>query len=167
MDASSEGTDGFARRRRAWLAAASPDPDWLVAESCVSPALSPDGNTLAVISDRDGAPKIWLIPISQPDPGVRLDTGEDYVRAVSWSPDGEWLCLTTAPSGGERTVVRALRPDGSDARIIAGTPAGVASIGPWIPGGHVVGVAESDVADAATLTGLRGGCVFRPPARAG
>ena len=35
-------------------------------------------------------------------------------------------------------MVCALRPDGSDARVIAGSPACVASIGPWEPGGHIV-----------------------------
>lgn len=104
-----------------------------------------------MVSDRDGTPRVWLSPVTQPGPPVRLDTGEDYVREVSWSPDGEWLCLTTAPGGGERTVVRALRPDGSDARVLAGTPAGMASIGRWQPGGHIVGLAESSATDPATL----------------
>ncbi len=165
MDAASPEKDyeagGFTRRRRARLATERPGLDWLAAETCTSPALSPDGSTLAVISDRDGMPRVWLIPLApgpmtQPDltqPGqpVRLDTGEDYVREVGWSPDGEWLCLTTAPGGGERTLVRALHPDGSDARVVAGSPAGVASIGRWQPGGHIVGLAESSVTDPATL----------------
>ncbi|MGH3778903.1 MAG: WD40 repeat domain-containing protein, partial [Pseudonocardiaceae bacterium] len=142
---------GFARRRRARLAAELSGLDWLAAETCTSPALSPGGSTLAVVSDRDGAPRVWLSPLSQPRPPVRLDTGEDYVRVVSWSPDGEWLCLTTAAGGGERTLVRALRPDGSDARVVAGTPAGVASIGCWQPGGHIVGLAQSSVTEPATL----------------
>ncbi len=143
--------DGFARRRRARLAAELPGLDWLAGETCTSPALSPDGSTLALVSDRDGTPRVWLSPLAQPGTPVRLDTGDDYVRVVSWSPDGEWLCLTTAPGGGERTVVRALHPDGSDARIVAGTPAGMATIGCWQPGGHVVGLVESDVTDPAVL----------------
>ena len=142
---------GVTRGRRARLFAELPGLDWLAAETCTSPALSPDGSTLAVVSDRDGTPRVWLSPLAQAGPPVRLDTGEDYVRAVSWSPDGEWLCLTTAPSGGERTLVRALHPDGSGARVVAGTPARMASIGPWQPGGHVVGVAESSVGDPARL----------------
>ncbi|MGH3835504.1 MAG: prolyl oligopeptidase family serine peptidase [Pseudonocardiaceae bacterium] len=148
---SEEEATGFARRRRARLAAELSGLDWLAAETCTSPALSPGGSTLAVVSDRDGTPRVWLSSLSQPRPPVRLDTGEDYVRMVSWSPDGEWLCLKTAPGGGERTLVRALRPDGSDARVVAGTPAGMASIGCWQPGGHIVGLAESSGTDPATL----------------
>jgi dipeptidyl aminopeptidase/acylaminoacyl peptidase len=130
---------------------------WLVAETCTSPALSPDGSTLAVVSDRDGTPGIWLSPLTHASPlvypgrPVRLDTGEDYVRAVSWSPDGKWLCLTSSPGGGERTLVRALRPDGSAARVVGGTRNGMASIGRWQPGGHIVGLAETNGTDPATL----------------
>ncbi|MGH3787947.1 MAG: S9 family peptidase [Pseudonocardiaceae bacterium] len=152
MEAAGSGeASGFARRRLARLAAELPGLDWLAAESCTSPALSPNGSTLAVVSDRDGTPGVWLSPLTQPGLPVRLDTGEDYVRVVSWSPDGEWLCLTTAPGGGEHTLVRALHPDGSDARIVAGTPAGMAIMGCWQPGGHVVGLVESDVTDPAML----------------
>lgn len=148
---------GFTRRRRARLAAEVPGFDWLAAETCTSPALSPDGSTMAVVSDRDGTPRVWLSQLAQagsmgqPDQPVRLDTGEDYVRVVSWSPDGKWLCVTTAPAGGERTLVRALHPDGSGARVVAGAPGGVAWIGRWQPGGHIVGLAESSAADLARL----------------
>ncbi|MBV9143219.1 MAG: S9 family peptidase [Pseudonocardiales bacterium] len=125
--------------------------DWLAGETCTSPALSPDGRTLAVVSDRDGTPRVWLSPLAQPGPPVRLDTGEDYVRMVSWSPDGKWLCLMSAPGGGERTRVWALRPDGSEARVVAATPAGVALLGCWQPGGHVMGLVHSSVTGPATL----------------
>ncbi len=142
---------GFTRRQRARLTAGSAGPDWLVAQACTSPALSPDGSTLAVVSDHDGAPRAWLIPVTRAGSPVRLDTGEGYVGVVSWSPDGEWLCLTTAPGGSERTLVRALHPDGSGGRIVAGTPVGMASIGRWQPGGHVLGLAETSTSDPATL----------------
>ncbi|MFN2479034.1 MAG: prolyl oligopeptidase family serine peptidase [Pseudonocardiaceae bacterium] len=151
--ASFEQVSGFARHRSPRLAAELPGPDWLAADTCTSPALSPDANTLAVVSDRDGTPGVWLIPLDQTGPPVRLDTGGDYARMVSWSPDGEWLCLTTAPGGGERTLVRAMHPDGSDARIVAGNPTGVASISCWQPGGHIVGLVQSSVSDPATLDG--------------
>ena len=55
--ASFEETSGFARYRRTQLAAELPGLNWLAAETCTSPALSPDGSTLAVVSDRDGIPR--------------------------------------------------------------------------------------------------------------
>ncbi|HET9254353.1 MAG TPA: S9 family peptidase [Pseudonocardiaceae bacterium] len=134
----------FTQRRLARLVSSMPGVGWLAGETCTSPALSPDGRTLAVVSDRDGIPQVWLIPLARPGDPVRLDTGDDYVKALTWSPDGEWLCVMTAHGGGERTRVRALRPDGTDIRLIAGTSAGMAWIGRWQPGGHIVGVSESE-----------------------
>jgi hypothetical protein len=68
MNASYERASGFTWRRRARLAAQSPGLDWLAAETCISPTLSPDGSTLAVVSDRDGTPRVWLSPVTQPGP---------------------------------------------------------------------------------------------------
>jgi dipeptidyl aminopeptidase/acylaminoacyl peptidase len=149
--ASSGETSDFAGRRRARLAGELPGLGWLAAETCTSPALSPDGNTLAVVSDRDGAPRVWLVPLAQSGPPVPVDSGEGYVRMVIWSPDGEWLCMTVAPGGGERTLVRASHPDGSGARVVAATSAGMASISCWQPGGHTVGLAQSSASDPATM----------------
>lgn len=142
---------GFTRRRRLRQAARPPGHDWIAAETCTSPALSPDGSTLAVVSDRGGTPQVWLIPRTPAGPAVALDTGTDYVRAVSWSPDGSWLCVTTAAGGGEHTRVRALHPDGSQARVVAGGPGRMASTGPWQPGGHIVGLAETNGRDPASV----------------
>ena len=141
----------FARRRQARLASVASSVSWLAAETCTSPALSPDGSSLAVVSDRDGTPHVWLSLLAQPGEPMRLDTGDDFVRAVTWSPDGEWLCLTTAPGGCEHTRILAVRPDGTDARVIAGGPAGMAWIGRWQPGGHIVGLSESSVTEPTNL----------------
>ena len=54
--ASFEEAGGVARHRRARLAAEVTGVDRLAAETCTSPVLSPDGSTLAVISDRGGIP---------------------------------------------------------------------------------------------------------------
>ena len=142
----------FGRHRRARFISALPGLSWLAAETCISPVLSSDGDTLAVVSDRDGTPQVWLSPLARPGDPVRLDIGcDDYVRAVTWSPDGEWLCVLAAPGGCERMRIHALRPDGTDARIIAGTPTGMAWIGRWQPGGHIMGLSESSVTPPTNL----------------
>jgi hypothetical protein len=142
----------FADRRLAQRRAELGELAWLDAESCTSPALSPDGETLAYVSDRGGHPQLWLTPAGAGTKAARLvATGDDIVRAVGWSPDGAWLCLLTAPNGGERSRVRALRPDGSDQRIIAGTPNGAAMLGRWQAGGHMLGVAETNPLDPSIL----------------
>lgn len=113
----------------------------VAAPSCTSPALSPDGCTLAFVSDQDGVPALWLR--SEGGQSLRVDTGTDQVRAVSWSPDGQWLTCLLAPYGGERTRVLALRPDGTGARTLAGGANCAGMLGSWRPDGGSVGVTEA------------------------
>ena len=55
-----------------------------------SPALSPDGNMLAFVSDRSGTPQLWLkaFPDGQP---VQVTDGDLPASAPSWSPTGNAL----------------------------------------------------------------------------
>jgi len=131
-----------------------PVPAWLAAPSVTGGALSPDGQSLAFVSDRDGLPALWVGRLDRLDAPVRLDTGPDHVRQVSWSPDGRWLTCLLAPFGGEQTRVVALRPNGSEQRTLAGGPdgptgvgggtgGGAGTLGAWRPDGALVGVTEA------------------------
>ncbi|WP_248960603.1 S9 family peptidase [Sphaerisporangium perillae] len=75
-----------------------------------------------------------------------IDTGPEPVGDVLWSPDGEWLAVTVSPGGGEHTQVWAVRPDGTDRRLLAGpteTPAkGSAVFVRWTGQGSTLLVAE-------------------------
>ena len=75
---------------------------------------------------------------------LALQTGRDHVEAVSWSPDGDWIAVLGAP-GGEttRTRVWVVRPDGRDARRVAGVRSGTATFGPWLRSGAVLALSTS------------------------
>ena len=84
------------------------------------PALSPDGRTLAFVSDRGGAEALWT---SRPDGGdLRRIVGpfgeraNETVRLLepSWSPDGRRLAyrIERSASGALRTEVRVVGPEG-------------------------------------------------------
>jgi dipeptidyl aminopeptidase/acylaminoacyl peptidase len=96
-----------------------------------SPSLSPDGERVAYVSDRDGAPAVWIQRTVRGAAPVRVATGEDPVHEVRWSPDGEWLAVLVAPGGSPRTQVWLLRPDGSGLRRIAPEAPGATHLGPW------------------------------------
>ncbi len=60
----------------------------------VGPTWSPDGRQIAFVSDRTGAPQIYLM--NADGGGVRRLTFDGaYNTSPSWSPDGEWIAFET------------------------------------------------------------------------
>src|SRR5262245_33427966 len=59
-----------------------------------SPRFSPDGKSLAFLSDRDGTSQIWLLDLAggEPRKATSFPTGIDAFR---WSPDGRWFIVTS------------------------------------------------------------------------
>ena len=104
------------------------------------PTLSPDCTEMAFVSDRSGSPQIWVQPLDASRDPVMITLTGDPVTAVSWSADGGWLACALATDGGVRTQVWVVRPDGRDARLIAGGPEQHATLGPWTRSGHRVAV---------------------------
>jgi dipeptidyl aminopeptidase/acylaminoacyl peptidase len=93
-----------------------------------SPTPSPDGHYVAFVSDRTGEPAVWIEggELRQLRPlAARLGR----VTTVHWSPDGQWLAALIAAPGASRTEVWVVRPDGSDARLVAGQAPGTALLG--------------------------------------
>jgi len=105
------------------------------------PTVDPDCRRIAFVSDRSGTPCVWVddLPVAGAAPApVRLALSEDPVVGVSWSADGAWLAVCVATDGGVRTQVWVVRPDGSQARHLAGSRAQHAELGPWTRSGHRV-----------------------------
>ena len=67
------------------------------------PVFSPDGRSLAFISDRGGQEQPWILPLDGGEPRMATEIAGD-ARSVQWSPDGRQL-LIMAPSGIERLAV--------------------------------------------------------------
>jgi dipeptidyl aminopeptidase/acylaminoacyl peptidase len=95
-----------------------------------SVALAPHAERLAYVSDRDGAPRVWVRDLEQHSEYV-LDTGPAQVQSVSWSVFGDWLALLVAPVGSPRTEVWVVHPDGSDLHQIGTNRGGATILGPW------------------------------------
>jgi dipeptidyl aminopeptidase/acylaminoacyl peptidase len=110
---------------------------------CWAPTLMPDASRVAFVSDRRGTPELWVQALDSDEPASVLVFTDDPVLAVHWSPDGQWLACAVATGGGVRSQVWVIRPDGTDARLVAGSPDEHATLGPWLRRGHrlVVGLA--------------------------
>ncbi|WP_236832418.1 S9 family peptidase [Blastococcus sp. KM273128] len=103
------------------------------------PNMTPDARQVAFISDRSGTPQLWLQDVvldgAQP-PARHVPLSDDPVVSVRWAADSRWLACEVATDGGVRTAVWVVRPDGSDARRVAGGPDEHAELGPWTRSGH-------------------------------
>ncbi len=79
---------------------------------CWSPSFSPDGQSLAFISNLTGIPQIWVVSAQGgwPQPVTALN---DQISSVRWSPDGQWLAFRLAPGGGMNEQVYLIHPDGT------------------------------------------------------
>jgi dipeptidyl aminopeptidase/acylaminoacyl peptidase len=78
-----------------------------------SPSFSPDGKTVAFISNLNGIPQVWTIPANGGFPKL-VTAFDDPVGFVIWSPDGKWLGFNVAPGGGLNEQIYVSRPDGSE-----------------------------------------------------
>jgi dipeptidyl aminopeptidase/acylaminoacyl peptidase len=121
--------------------------------------MTPDATRVAFVSDRGGTPEVWVQDVDDPASARRIRFADPAIE-VSWSADSRWLAVKLATGGGVRTQVWLVRPDGSDARRIAGDASVHAVLGPWTRSGHRVVVtfpspepgreSESYLADPAT-----------------
>jgi dipeptidyl aminopeptidase/acylaminoacyl peptidase len=73
--------------------------------------LSPDGRTVAFVSDTTGAPELWTVPAAGGWP-VQLTNLNERVADVRWSPDGRWLVFTSDYGGDERRDLYRVMADG-------------------------------------------------------
>ncbi len=123
----------------AWQGVAGLARELVGAWGAWAPTQTHDGTRVAFVSDRRGTPELWVqnVPMpGQPEPEATvLPLSDDPVVSVHWSPDGQWLACSVATGGGVRTEVWVVRPDGRDARRVAGGSEH-AILGPWARAGH-------------------------------
>lgn len=112
-----------------------------------SASVAPDGARVAFVSDRTGEPRVW---IEGPEPGrLVMPAGvPPRVSTVAWSPDGAWLACEVAAAGASRRELWVVRPDGTDALLVAGDEGRTADLGDgswhgWTAGGRLM-VTESE-----------------------
>jgi dipeptidyl aminopeptidase/acylaminoacyl peptidase len=103
--------------------------------ACWSPSFSPDGETVAFISNMNGIPQIWTIPREGGWPTL-MTSLNDPIGSVAWSPSGKWLSFSMAPGGGMNQQIYIIRPDGSEIRLLTDGGNETNRLGNWTSDGR-------------------------------
>src|SRR4051794_8039218 len=114
------------------------------------PALSPEGDRIAYVTDRSGLPRLEVATLDQQTAPAVLSGPDEEVVSVAWSPDGAWLAYLVSPGGSICAELHMVRPDGSDHRVVAGAdPFATVFAGGWTrPGHYVCSIAAGNGPDA-------------------
>ena len=114
------------------------------------PALSPEGDRVAYVTDRSGIPRLEVATLDQRTPPAVGSGPDEEVVSVAWSPDGAWLAYQVSPGGSICAELHVVRPDGSDRRLLAGEdPRATVFAGSWTgPGTYVCSLAAGNGPDA-------------------
>ena len=114
------------------------------------PALSPQGDRVAYVTDRSGLPRLEVAVLGGDTLPAVLSGPAEEVVSVAWSPDGGWLAYLVSPGGSICAELHVVRPDGRDHRIVAGEdPRATVFAGGWTgPGHYACSIAAGDGPDA-------------------
>ena len=110
--------------------------------SASSPSFSPDGRTLAFVTNLGGLPQVWTVDAAGGYPQL-VTAFDDPVGFVEWSPAGEWLAFTLAPGGGMNEQVYLVRPDGTGLKRLTDGGKETNRLGPWADDGRTLAMGSN------------------------
>ncbi|MCR9246745.1 MAG: S41 family peptidase [bacterium] len=98
------------------------------------PSFSPDGKTVAFVSDRNGEEQIWLVDHLRQEPARQLTKGlSAMLYNLEWSPDGKWIAF-----GDKDGIIRICEVATGALTEIANEPRGQCRDYVWSPcSGHL------------------------------
>jgi dipeptidyl aminopeptidase/acylaminoacyl peptidase len=107
-----------------------------------SPTFSPDGTQLALVSDLNGIPQLWVMPTAGGWPRL-VTAGSDPVGGVQWSPTSDWLAFSVLPGGGLNSQIHVIRSDGTGMRRLTDGGKENNWLGDWTEDGKFLTMASN------------------------
>jgi dipeptidyl aminopeptidase/acylaminoacyl peptidase len=106
------------------------------------PSFSPDGQTIAFVSNVSGLPQVWTVPTAGGYPEL-VTAFDDPVDEVGWSPDGEWLALSLSPGGGMNSQVYLVKPGGTGPRLLTAGGKSNNWLSDWTRDGRAIAISSN------------------------
>lgn len=120
------------------------------------PAISPDGNRIAFVSDRSGNEELYLLSVADPSSVIQLTTDVAHDLSPSWSPDGSQIAFASDRDGD--FDIWTMNADGGDLRDVTQRSHGDDEEPAWSPDGTQI---------AAPRAGSRGSDIWIWPVAGG
>jgi dipeptidyl aminopeptidase/acylaminoacyl peptidase len=93
---------------------------YLNIKSASAPQFSPDGNSIAYLTNVSGTQQIWAVDLAGGKP-AQITNYDDNIGFFRWLPDGTML-FGKAKGGDENTQFFVMKADGSDVRALTNDP---------------------------------------------
>ena len=94
---------------------------YLNIKSASAPTFSPDGDSIAYLTNVTGTQQVWVVDLPNGKPR-QLTNYDDNVGFVKWLGDGSGLIFGKAKGGDENTQFYWMKPDGSGVRELTSEP---------------------------------------------
>jgi dipeptidyl aminopeptidase/acylaminoacyl peptidase len=106
---------------------------YLSIKSAYSPEFSPNGQSLAYLSDLTGVPQIWMTGLSGPPAPQQITLEEERVGFLSYARKSERIAFGVDRGGSERFQIHMLEGGGDSVVKLTDEPNVIHSWGDWSP----------------------------------
>jgi len=138
---------------------------YLQARAANGATFSPNGETIAFLTDITGVPQVWTVPATGGWPDQRTFSAE-RVAGVQYAPVGDRLLFQMDTGGDERVQLYVLEEHGTRLTALTEAPSVIHQFGGWSPDGQKVAYANNARQGAyfdvfvRDLADQQGRCVF-------
>ena len=108
---------------------------FLNVRSALRPSFSPDGRSVAFLTDVSGLPQLWSVPASGGSPRQLTDYPERIIDA-HYAPAGRNILFSMDQGGDERGQLYLLAADTAEVTALTSEPEVIHTFGAWSPDGR-------------------------------
>jgi len=105
--------------------------------------LSPDGKTIAFLTNVTGSNQLWTIPAAGGWP-EQITFFSDRIADVAWSPKGDFIAYSKDTGGDENYQIHVVTPDGARRVPLTSNPAVRHNFGGWSRDGRLLSYSSNE-----------------------